>query len=395
MPCNLLRSSRRSNPSFLLKQLKLKSILQIKFNVSTNGLVLTARIEHCQPSHRNIIMAAVDLLGIQSMQMDPMGSSSASPNPQNEIVFTESEVDERVHLIAESDQNPNQKDHSKSKIDSSTLDICTWYMRNPIEHLPILYFFAFFLGVPLLSIFCFMEQDIAYLIAGPLILTMCIYAIHKFKTSIALKSEVGKFQRNNQEMRTQLTLLEEEVERMKIQHETLKDAKQSIIESFERNKENLERFKNVEEDMKMFGAMTEDGVGEMIKRTSVLNAHLEQSMIEQERDMMFAAYNMVERQRTDRKDFGMTDFEEFKQMLPSELKSRFMEKTDFEHIIHCESIVNYESFVKILDDYGMQFLWMVHILMTGSLRFIFNVHQRSKRTLMCINVYQSTCVGMT
>ena len=314
-------------------------------------------------SYSNIIMAAVDLLGIQSIPMDPGGVSAASFNPQDEFVFTESEVDERVLLIAESDQNPSQTDHSKSKTDSSTWDICAWYMRNPIQHLLILYFLAYFLAVPLLSIFWFMEQEITYLITGPLVLTMCIYAIHRFKISIALRSEVSKFQKNNREMRVQMKLLQKELERMKVQHEHLKDAKLSIIESFERNKENLARFQNVEEDMKMFGAMSKEGVDTMIKKITVLNAKMKESMIEQERDMMFAAYNMMERQRTVKHDFGMTDYEEFKQMLPSELKSRFMEKTDFEHIMDRKSMINYSSFVDILDDYGMQFLSMAHILM--------------------------------
>ena len=55
-------------------------------------------------------------------------------------------------------------------------------------------------------------------------------------------------------MRLQLALLGNEVERMKIQHENLKDAKESIIESFYRNEENLQRFQDIEDRMKRCGA---------------------------------------------------------------------------------------------------------------------------------------------
>ena len=310
-------------------------------------------------------MVSMSLLSPRTRDEDV--SSDEEPTPGAflpPIPETASEVDERVYLIAESRPNLQSKSTKTDKSESDTSigwDVCAWYMRNPIEHLPILYFFAYCLAVPLLSIFWFMEQEIAYLITGPLVLTMCIHAIHRFKTSVKLRSEVGKFQKNNHEMRVQMKLLETELDRFKVQREALKDAEISIVQSFRHNEENIEKFEQIDERLKVFGAQHKGRASDVMRTSVLLNTKLKEQKKERERDMMFAAYNMMERQRTDRKDFGMTDFEEFQMMLPTRMKGHFLEKTQFDQLVNDRSILNYESFVDIMDIYCMLVVLLIYI----------------------------------
>lgn len=92
----------------------------------------------------------------------------------------------------------------------------------------------------------------------------------------------------------------------------------------------------------------------MTRKVAVFNRQMKESLKAQERDMMFAAYHMLERRRTNTKqDRGMTDFEAFRQMLPSRIRQSFMRKTDFDNIAKNHSIVGYSKFVDMMEVFGM------------------------------------------
>ena len=93
----------------------------------------------------------------------------------------------------------------------------------------------------------------------------------------------------------------------------------------------------------------------MGRRFENLVGQLKKNLENNERDMLHAAYKMLERQRTIQKDLGMTDFKKFKEILPSRMKSRFIRKTDFDQFIKGKSIVDFHSFAEMMDDFGLFF----------------------------------------
>ena len=240
--------------------------------ILTKWFMIAVRKLHVQKQRVPVSMAAGDLRLVNVEEVDlldfaitPMAKSPSSlcalsdPLPDCfTFALPGSDVDERAVLIAEGDQNPQQQLRSKSNSDSSTWDGCAclpWYMRNPMQDAPTIYFFAYFLAAPLLSMIWFIQQDIAFLITGPLTMTMCIYAIHRFKTSISisLNSEVDSFQKDHREKRLEWKLLEKEIERMQSEQENLEDTKTALVESFARYEENLGRLQAIEEKTKMLG----------------------------------------------------------------------------------------------------------------------------------------------
>ena len=283
-----------------------------------------------------------------------MGESPATAADQNTYVSYVAAlgdvIEENAPLLPKTNGNPDEPSSSEIK------DCCglwRWYWRHPINYIPVLLYIVSFVAVPVLSILWFMEEDITFLITGILTLSVTFHAIFKFKTYIVLRTEVDSFKQHNIEMQRENQLLNRDLNRMGVQKDALWDARTSLFHSFQRNEVNLQKFQDIEQRMEALGRGTKMGMDKLIGKIKILNELLRIRLRREEREMLFAAYNVVERRRTTKKDFGMTDFEEFKQMLPLRMKPRFMKKTDFEHVVQNKSIVNYSTFVNMMDLYCM------------------------------------------
>ena len=228
-----------------------------------------------------------------------------------------------------------------------------WYWRHPINYLPVLYYIASLVAVPVLSILWFIEENITFLITGMLTVSMCSYAMYKFKICIELRNEAHSFKQHNVKMKRENQLLRKELRRMSAQREALWEARRLLFLSFQRNEENIRKLQVIEQRMKVFGSRSQIGMDKLMDKTKSLNKLMRQRLKGQQRDMLFAAYHIVERRRTTKQDVGMTDFDEFKSMLPSRMRPSFMKKTDFENLVKDRSIVDYSTFVDVMDLYCM------------------------------------------
>ena len=168
-----------------------------------------------------------------------------------------------------------------------------------------------------------------------------------------LKGKVDEFRAHNLEMKRQNKLLEKEVNRVELQKQALKDTELSLIEGIHKNEENLRKLQEIEDRMKMVGTRGRSATNKLIGKTKAINKQWRESLKVQQRDMLHAAYNLFERQRTRRRDLGMTDYQEFKEILPKRIKSGFLNKTNFDEIVRDQSIVGFESFAQIVDRYGL------------------------------------------
>merc|ERR1719410_143181 len=104
--------------------------------------------------------------------------------------------------------------------------------------------------------------------------------------------------------------------------------------------------------MKVLEIESKGGADYLRKRSRALSVKLKHEKQDSERQMLLAAYNLMERKRTVGEDIGMRDFEQFKRMLPPRMKASFLEKTDFDTIVNDKSIVEYDTFVDMIDLYA-------------------------------------------
>ena len=163
-----------------------------------------------------------------------------------------------------------------------------------------------------------MDQDTTFIVCGLTGLIMSGYASYKFKTSIALKRQIDEYKQLNLKFSRELKTLNAEFDRVKTAKKTLKQTKRRLIIANNTNKENLKKFEEVEENMKVAGEKAIKGMTKIHQQAMEIHSKWRDEFLSNEREMLQAVYTRYERHHTGKSNLGMTesDFEEFQQMLP-------------------------------------------------------------------------------
>ena len=141
---------------------------------------------------------------------------------------------------------------------------------------------------------------------------MCGYSSYKFKILISLKKEIDKYRSLNVKFKRENKKLSAEIERVKKARKTLKKTKKRLTRSNDRNRENLQKFEQVEANMKVAGENAIKGMNSAYNMAIAIRKKWRDELLANEREMLQAVYNRYERKHTNKSNLGMTasDFEQ-------------------------------------------------------------------------------------
>ena len=279
---------------------------------------------------------------------------------KNNITPTRSWPNDQIHSESTPILTPNQRSNSL-KHPGCCDTLWRWtlsYWKRQLDHVPIFYFTICLLLTPIVALVGFMEGGFTFDVTGIVTLTMCAYATYKFKMYIALKSAVTTFRRNNREMRVQLKLLKNQITRIKTQKEVLQDSAVSLEEVNAKNEQNLEKFQDIQQRMRMTGTRNRTSMSILLQRTVALNKEWTDMWFIKQRDMFQTLYDSFEQTRSEspgrecrglRREF----YQKFKHSLPRWHRARFLEQSQLDQLFETESIVCFETFCNALDLFGM------------------------------------------
>eukprot|EP00483_Globobulimina_turgida_P000561 UN00561 len=211
----------------------------------------------------------------------------------------------QIERIEEGRSKTQLQKKRKIKDIKSCDDLCKWYCTKPIGHLPAVYFLCCFISSFLFAICWFMDNDSSFIVCGIVGLTLCSYALFKFKLSMNLKKEVDKYKQLNLKFRRENILLKAEVNRVVAAHAMLKKTRRRLVIANNKNKDNLLKFEAIERNMQIAGEKSVEGMVEIHGKTVALRKNWREQFLDSERAMLEAVYSRFERKHSKRPTLGM------------------------------------------------------------------------------------------
>lgn len=257
----------------------------------------------------------------------------------------------RIERIKDGTYKTQVQRKKRIKEISNFNDLWKWYWSHPIGHLPALYFFCCGCLSLLFSIFWFADNDTTFILCGLIGLTMCGYAGYKFKISISLKKQVDHYKELNLQFKKENIKLKAEVDRVNLARKTLQKTKRRLVIANNNNLENIKKFEQVENNMRLIGENAIKGMGSVRNKATEIKSKWRDEFLANEREMLQAVYGRYERKHTNKSRLGMTaeDFQEFQEMLPRRYKTRFNRMGTFSNLALDNSMLDYQEFANALD----------------------------------------------
>eukprot|EP01083_Nonionella_stella_P001996 5753_1 len=249
----------------------------------------------------------------------------------------------------------HQAAHKKIRNNRSLRDWWVWYWQAPRSRLPFVYFLVLLLSCAALSVYWFMDNDSSFILCGGIGLSMCIYSAYKFKKSINLKKEVNKFKRLNIKFKREHSHLQGCIERAVNAHQMLRHTKARLSRANDKNRKNLNRFEQVENNMRVIGKEAGTKLGDLNKITQNIRSKWREELLDQEREMLHAVWNRYAKVHTGRKSVALTkdDFKQFESMLPKRYGERFDRLGTFHTFAGDKEQINQNDFVNTLDTFAI------------------------------------------
>ena len=230
------------------------------------------------------------------------------------------QVDMSDHTDEESDvRNTGTTTTNKPKKDKTFFQ---WILDKPLSKMPFLYFVIGFLGSIGNAVFYFMDNDTGFIICGVLGLSLSLFAIKHFYTLLGLKKEVDNFSALNIKFAKEQKMLSREVDRIQHANINLRETHNRLNSCIQKNKENLDNFREIEKNMEAFGKTSIAEIEDLQLKSKAIETKWHDQLLGHQRNLLHTVFDRVERQGS-RGGMSAEEFKEFETHLPEDYKDRF------------------------------------------------------------------------
>jgi hypothetical protein len=201
---------------------------------------------------------------------------------------------------------------------------CTWFKEAPLKRYPFAIFCICGMLTVVWVILYLISGASAVAIGGAAAVLMSGYGAFHFKTLLALKAQVDHYRGLNVKFKGENGKLKKEVNRLETAELELREIERSLTESNRRLKENVEKFRQFEQNL---SRMTTDGIQglEKIKEISDnVSRQVGNSLIMHEKAIYQRVYTQFQRKYPGQLS-ALTEehFNDFWRMLPPTYLERF------------------------------------------------------------------------
>eukprot|EP01084_Bolivina_argentea_P020842 38712_1 len=232
-------------------------------------------------------------------------------------------------------------------------DLVKWKTNNPTHKLSFFYFFTSIFVPPALGIYYyFMDGDAALIhtASGIFAMLLCIYAFYHFKILFGLRQEINNTHRLNTDFMKQNIELKTDVNRLESAGNELQKTCNKLHEIHTKQRENNEKFKMMQTNMRAANLDSIKGIFEIRKKINKYSDSWTTSLHSKQRKVFVSLFERFENKHSNIYN-GMCkeEFDELCALLPNEYKERFGRLGTFTKLANNKSYINYKDFECCLD----------------------------------------------
>eukprot|EP01084_Bolivina_argentea_P248765 416193_1 len=222
--------------------------------------------------------------------------------------------------------------------------------RKPLSKLPFFYFIAGILGALILTTLSFLTANTSIVLSlSGAYIVLNIYACWYFNKLRNVISQVEGLSFNRNKLKLKRLKLSAEVDKIATANARLTDQHARLMDVNEKNRENLDSFRTIQENMEVVGASTVDEMTDLVGKSRAIESKWHDQLYEHERNLLHTVFERMEQRQGSRMGMNAEQFKEFENQLPQEYKHRFDRMGTFHHLAKGQSLIQYDDFRCVLD----------------------------------------------
>jgi len=229
---------------------------------------------------------------------------------------------------------------------------CKWYQEKPRKR----YLFAVMWAVAAATVIFIpirasssMTGDI---LSGLVGIGLGLFAAQHFRTLLGLKEQLGKFAKNNREMRRQNAFLSQTVSKLNKKQEELAAVNADLMETSNQYKANIKKFEEIDQKLKTLGDDNIAGLENLREMSDKVLGSLKKEMIGHQRDILRTTYEAME-YGDDQEGMNKEEYERYLNALPQEYRDRVKKLGSFEDIAGDDGVLDLDEFTKMADNFSV------------------------------------------
>jgi len=224
-----------------------------------------------------------------------------------------------------------------------------WYWEKPLNRWPFLLFLVFAALTVIWAIMYLAGQKTGYIMAGVCAVVMAGYGANHFRLLLGLKEEVDKMAGLNRQFKQENAALRQEVDKLTRARVQLQTVEGELRESNQRLKVNLEKFRELDNNLKNLAGSNLEGLEKLQKSSKAVMDRWKESLIKNEKQILNKVYEAFE-YKDDKEDMNEEEFNEFLSNLPTEYRKKFQSigKT-FKELAGDDNLMQYDEFRNLVD----------------------------------------------
>lgn len=246
-----------------------------------------------------------------------------------------------------------EKEHEKPER-SGLFQSCQWFKENPLRR----YQFAVFLLFGILTLLWLILRVTSSLtgdaLSGLCALVLAGYGAQHFRILLGLKEQVDKYARYNRQFKSENSQLVGEVNRLERAQTELGDAADALKQTTEGYRENISRFKALDEKL---GKLADDniaGLEKLREMSATVQDSIQKELVQHERDILSKVQETMEF-GDDVEGMNEEEFNRFVAALPRSFQVRFEKMgQSFDDMAGDDRLLDLDEFTRIADQFAQQ-----------------------------------------
>merc|ERR1719385_601186 len=172
-----------------------------------------------------------------------------------------------------------------------------WFLEKPLQRKSFIMFLipAALTVVWLIMFITSAGGATAYILAGVSAIIMSALGANHFRILLALKEEVDKMSRLNQQFRMENMALQQEVDKLGRAREQLSSVEAGLKESNRKLKDNVEKFRKLDENLKKLADSNIEGLEKLQQSSQQVMKTMQDNLIRHEKQILMKVFDHLEK----------------------------------------------------------------------------------------------------
>jgi len=250
---------------------------------------------------------------------------------------------------------PDEKKTNEVKISEikSFKDLWIWFIKDPISRWPLLFFLLSFCLILVWLIIFLTSRTEGYVISGIAGSITGIYGFYHFRLLMALKEQVERFTKLNQNFKNENSAVVQEVNKLQNAATQLRTTEDALHQSTEKQKENLHQLNQLNNNLANVSTNNSEALSKIQNMSKNMVTKWKDQLLTHERDMLSKVFDQFEF-KDNSAGLNEQEFNEFLSTLPVRYQGRFRKMGDFKRLAGDDGILDFDEFKTILDKMAEQ-----------------------------------------